>query len=63
MADFWSPVWFYFSEELLIIWLSNLSILSVPIEGYARKKNILLTNFDIYVFTRNNVADVVVIVW
>ena len=39
LAAFVYPVfvlWFYWSQNLKIIWLSNLSILSLPDEGYSR---------------------------
>ena len=35
--------------KLWIIWLSNLSILSLPDEGYSRKTSCVRTKFDIYV--------------
>jgi len=51
-----SRIWLSFSDQLVllipklyIIWVSNLSILNVPDEGYSRN-GALRTKFDIYVF-------------
>jgi len=42
-------LWFIAPKYFYIIWLSNLSTLSVPDEYYS-KKHIMRNKFDIYVF-------------
>ena len=37
-------LWFGF------VWLSNISILSVPDEGFTRNQSVMRTKFDIYIF-------------
>ena len=52
IAEYSYPVlvlWFYCSKDFLIIWLSNLSALSMPDEGYYRNY-VMHTKFDDYVF-------------
>ena len=43
-------LWFYCSQNLQIIWLSNISTFSVPDEGYSRNAN-LISTFLLYVFS------------
>ena len=43
------PFGFIALKDFKIIWLSNISILSLPDEGYS-KKRVVSTKFDIYVF-------------
>ena len=51
VADFGYPVqafWFYCCQKL--IWLSNLSILSVPDEGYSRNASCALNQISTFLF-------------